>query len=45
GERNEPAYVMYVADQAAKVKEVSFDELAAASTENARRLFGLPEAG
>ncbi|MFP4249906.1 MAG: TatD family hydrolase [Armatimonadota bacterium] len=45
GERNEPAYVMYVAEQVAKVKHVSFDELAATTTENARRLFDLPEAG
>jgi TatD DNase family protein len=42
GERNEPAYVMYVAERVAKVKQISFDEVARATTENARALFGLP---
>ena len=44
GERNEPAYVMYVAEAVARTKGLSFDELARATTENARRLFGLPGA-
>ncbi|MFO8081781.1 MAG: TatD family hydrolase [Armatimonadota bacterium] len=42
GERNEPAYVMYVAEGVAKAKGVGFDEVARASTQNARELFGLP---
>lgn len=42
GERNEPAYVMYVAEAVANAKGVGFDEVARATTENARRLFGLP---
>lgn len=41
GERNEPAYVMYVAEAVAQLKDVSFDELARATTANVRRLFGL----
>jgi len=41
GERNEPAYVMYVAEAVAEAKVISFDELARATTENARRLFGI----
>ncbi|MFW5868722.1 MAG: TatD family hydrolase [Armatimonadota bacterium] len=42
GKRNEPAYVMYVAEAVAQEKDLSFDELAGAAAENARRLFGLP---
>jgi len=41
GKRNEPAYVMYVAEAVAQVKKISFDELARATTQNARELFGL----
>ena len=39
GKRNEPAYVRYVADAAARAKGVTFDELAEATSANARRLF------
>ncbi|KMY46171.1 hydrolase TatD [Bacillus sp. FJAT-27916] len=39
GKRNEPSYVRLVAEQIADLKEVSFEEVAKATTENANRLF------
>ena len=39
GSRNEPAYVRYVAEEAARVKNVTFQELAEATSRNANRLF------
>ncbi|RKO67958.1 TatD family hydrolase [Desulfofundulus salinus] len=45
GNRNEPAYVRYVAEEIAALKGVTLEELARATTANARCLFGLPGAG
>ena len=42
GKRNEPAYVRYVAAEIALLKGITVEEVAAATTENARRLFSLP---
>ncbi len=42
GSRNEPAYVRYTAAEIANVKGVPLSELEAATTANARALFGLP---
>lgn len=39
--RNEPAYVRYVAEQVARLRALSVEELAAQTTQNACRLFGL----
>lgn len=41
GKRNEPSYVKYVAEKIAEIKEISFEEVARVTTENARRLFGI----
>ncbi|HHS98582.1 MAG TPA: TatD family deoxyribonuclease [Chloroflexi bacterium] len=39
GRRNEPAYVRYVAEAVARARGVSVEDVARATTENARRLF------
>ncbi len=38
-ERNEPVFVKYVAEKIAEIKQVSFDEVARQTTENAKRVF------
>lgn len=44
GKRNETSYVRLVAEAAAEIKGVSFEEIAAVTSENAARLFRLPQA-
>jgi TatD DNase family protein len=39
GKRNEPSYVKYTAEKIAQVKEISVEELAQVTSENARKLF------
>lgn len=41
GKRNEPAYVKHVAEKIAALREVSYEELAAQTAANARRIFRL----
>lgn len=41
GKTNEPAYVRYIAEYLASLRNVSLDELAKQTTDNACRLFGL----
>ena len=41
GKRNEPAYVQLVAEKVAEIKDLPLDEVAAATTANAKRLFEL----
>lgn len=38
---NEPAYVLYVAEEIASLRGMSFDDIARATTGNARELFGI----
>ena len=41
GQRNEPSYVEYVAGKIAELKNISLEEVAEVTTNNARRLFGI----
>lgn len=40
GKRNEPAYLRYVVERLALAKDISVEEVAAATTANAQKLFG-----
>lgn len=42
GKRNEPAFLPFIAKKIAKLKGISVDELAEATTENAKEIFQLP---
>ncbi|EKF35973.1 MULTISPECIES: TatD family hydrolase [Bacillus] len=39
GKRNEPSYVKYIAEQIAELRDISFEELAELTTENAKKVF------
>ncbi len=41
GKRNEPAYVEHVARRVAEIKGLTFDEVVQATTQNAKRVFGV----
>lgn len=41
GKRNEPSFLKYVAQKIAEIKEISVEELAKITSENAKRLFGI----
>lgn len=41
GKRNEPAYVKFVAEKITELREVSFEEIAHATTQNARKAFSI----
>lgn len=42
GQRNEPAYVHYVAEEIAALRGLDAAEVARVTTENAKRLFAIP---
>jgi TatD DNase family protein len=41
GQRNEPSYVKLVAEQIAEIKGVTFEEIARATSDNAKKIFGI----
>ena len=41
GKRNEPSYVKLVAEQIAEIKQISLEDVAKATTENAKKIFGI----
>jgi TatD DNase family protein len=41
GQRNEPSYVKLVAEQIAEIKGITFEEIARATSDNAKKLFGI----
>jgi len=41
GKRNEPAYVKLVAEQVANLRDITMDDLAKATSENVKKLFGI----
>ncbi|WP_078543214.1 TatD family hydrolase [Litchfieldia alkalitelluris] len=41
GKRNEPSYVKYIAEQLAELKEVTFDEIAQKTSDNALKIFDI----
>jgi TatD DNase family protein len=41
GQRNEPLYVAYVAEKIAKIKQITSEEVAEITTENAKNCFSL----
>ncbi|HNS55046.1 MAG TPA: TatD family hydrolase, partial [Syntrophales bacterium] len=42
GKRNEPAYVVHTARKVAEIKGLPFEDVAAVTTANARRIFNIP---
>lgn len=40
GKRNESAYITFIAEKVAELRDISFEELVAATTANANKLFG-----
>ncbi len=41
GQRNEPSYVKYVAQKIAEIKNISFEQVAEAITQNAKTFFNV----
>jgi TatD DNase family protein len=42
GKRNEPAFVSFTAHEIARLRNIDFEEVAMRTSENAKKLFGLP---
>ncbi|MDN6140469.1 MAG: TatD family hydrolase, partial [Tetragenococcus koreensis] len=43
GKQNEPGYTRYVVEKIAELKDLSVEEVAAQTTANAHRLFGIEQ--
>lgn len=43
GKRNNSVYIKYVAEEIARIKELSYEEVVAQTEQNARMLYGLPQ--
>ena len=41
GKRNEPVYTKYVAEEVARIKEISVEEVIKITTENAKKIYGM----
>jgi seC-independent protein TATD len=41
GKRNEPIYTKYVAEEIARIKEISVEEVIRVTTENAKKIYGM----
>ena len=41
GEENQPAYVKFVAEEISRLKAVTFEEVALATTQNAQNILGI----
>ena len=41
GKRNEPVYTKYVAEEVARIKEISVEEVVKITTENAKKIYGM----
>ena len=41
GKRNQSAYIQYVAEKIAEIKEISYEEVVAQTEKNARAMYGL----
>ena len=41
GKRNEPVYTKYVAEEVARIKEISVEEVIEVTTENAKKIYGM----
>ena len=41
GKRNEPVYTKYVAEEVARIKEISVEEVIRVTTENAKKIYGM----
>ena len=41
GKRNEPVYTKYVAEEMARIKEISVEEVISVTTENAKKIYGI----
>ena len=41
GKRNEPIYTKYVAEEVARIKEISVEQVIKVTTENTKKIYGI----